>query len=335
MRLHDPFCLLLLLVWIPMVWVYLYREKKARPSVRFSDLSIIKKLPPSPFLRFRHALLVLRLIGVGLLVVALSRPQHGQTEEEVSTEGVDIMLVLDISYSMRALDFKPDNRLAVAKAVIKDFIAKRQHDRIGLVIFAKRSFTKCPLTLDYAVLDQFLEDANFTEFSDATAIGTALATAANRLKDSPAKSKVIVLLTDGANNAGDIDPVTAARAAKEFGVKIYTIGIGREGEVPIPVDVQNPFTGKIVGQQIQMMKSDIDEQVLADIAGATDGKFFRAKDPEKLKEIYDTIDKLEKTEIKTKSYTTYADRFFPWLVWGFALIMLELFLANTRLRRIP
>lgn len=318
-----------------MIWIYLRREKKSRPSLRFSDLSIIKKLPASPFLRFRHVPLVLRLIGIGLLAVALARPQHGQTEEEVSTEGVDIMLVLDISYSMRALDFKPENRLAVAKSVITDFIKKRQHDRIGLVVFAKRAFTRCPLTLDYNVLGQFLEETTFSEFSDATAIGTAIATAANRMKDSPAKSKVIILLTDGANNFGDIAPQTAAAAAKEFGIKIYTIGVGKEGQVPLPVDVVNQFTGKVIGQQIQMMESDIDEQMLVNVADATGAKFFRAKDPEKLKEIYDTIDKLEKTEIKSRSYTTYADRFFPWLFWGTVALLLELVLTYTRFRRIP
>lgn len=334
MRFKDPLFLLLFLLWIPMLWVYFRREKKLRPAVLFSDLSALKKIPESFFVKVRHIIPALRMIGLGLLIIALARPQKGRSDEEVMTEGVDIMLVLDISESMQALDFKPDNRLAVAKETIKGFIQKRQSDRIGLVVFAARAFTKCPLTLDYNVLQTLLSDVDFTEFSNQTAIGTAIATAANRLKDSPAKSKVMILLTDGANNAGDIPPLTAAKAAKELGIKIYTIGIGRDGQVPIPVQVQNPFTGEIV-RQVQMMQSDLDEKALNDIADATGGAFFRAKDAEKLKEIYDKIDKLEKTEIKTKIYKSFDEKFYLWLWAGFLIICLELILSNTRFRRIP
>jgi Ca-activated chloride channel family protein len=334
MRFKNPEFLLFLLVWIPMLWLYIRRERKFRPSVRFSDLGVIKQLPKSFFVQARHILIVLRLLGVGLLVVALARPQEGRSDEEVTTEGVDIMLVLDISESMRALDFQPENRLAVAKKTIADFISKRQNDRIGLVVFAARSFTKCPLTLDYNVLKSFLGDITFTDFSFQTAIGTAIATAANRLKDSNAKSKVIILATDGANNAGEILPLTAATAAKEFGIKIYTIGIGKTGQVPMPVQMQNPFTGEIV-TQVQMVESDLDEKNLLEIAKTTNGDFFRATNAEKLKEIYDKIDKLEKTEIKTRIYTSYEERFYPWLWAGFILLMLELLLSQTRFRRIP
>lgn len=334
MRFKNPEFFFFLLIWLPMIWVYWRRECKFKPAVTFSDLSIFKKIKPSFFVRARHILLVLRIIGTGLLIVALARPQAGRTDEEVSTEGVDIMLVLDISESMRALDFKPENRLAVAKATIRDFIKKRQHDRIGMVVFGARSFTKCPLTLDYTILDQFIEGITFTDFSSQTAIGTALATAANRLKDSPAKSKVIILLTDGANNAGEIPPVTAAKAANELGIKIYTIGVGREGQVPIPVQMQNPFTGEIT-EQIQMMQSDLDENTLNEIAVLTKGTFFRARDVESLVKIYEQIDKLEKTEIKTKIYTSYEERFYPWLWAGFLVLMLELILQHSRFRRIP
>ncbi|NLE00247.1 MAG: VWA domain-containing protein [Fibrobacter sp.] len=334
MRFRNPEFFLFLLFWIPMIFVYVRRERKFRPAVRFSDLSMIKKMPVSFFVRARHILLVLRLAGTGLLVVALARPQEGRTDEEVSTEGVDIMLVLDISESMRALDFKPANRLAVAKETIKEFIHKRQHDRIGMVVFGARSFTKCPLTLDYSVLDQFIDGITFTSFSYQTAIGTAIATAANRLKDSPAKSKVMILLTDGANNAGEIPPVSAARAAHELGIKIYTIGVGKEGQVPMPVQMKNPFTGEVV-EQVQMVQSDLDVSTLEEIATLTNGKFFRARNEESLKSVYDMIDKLEKTEIKTKIYTSYEERFYPWLWAGFFVLLLELLLQNSRFRRIP
>jgi Ca-activated chloride channel family protein len=283
----------------------------------------------------RHAGIVLRCLGIGLLAVALARPQQGTSEEEVTSEGVDIMLVLDVSYSMKALDFQPKNRLFVAKETIKEFIKKRRNDRIGLIIFAKRSYTKCPLTLDYNILSQFLDGVTFETFSDQTAIGTALATAGVRIKDSHAKSKVVILLTDGGNNAGDIAPLAAANAMGQLGIKVYTIGVGKEGEVPYPVEMIDRFTGKVVGTQVQMMKSDLDEQLLADIAQATGGKFFRAQNTEKLKEIYDTIDKMEKTQIKTKLYTSYADKFFPWLLLGAGILLLENILSHTLLRRIP
>jgi len=334
MRFRDPLFLLLLLLWIPMIIIYLKRERRERPAIRFSDFTAIRSAHKSPFVMLRHILIVLRLVGFGLLVVALARPQKGHSDEEVSTEGVDIMLVLDISESMRALDFQPDNRLAVAKTTMRDFIRKRSSDRIGLVVFGARSFTKCPLTLDYNVLDQFIDDVTFTDFSFQTAIGTAIATAANRLKDSAAKSKVIVLLTDGANNAGDIPPLTAAKAAAELGMKIHTIGVGKEGQVPMPVTVRNPFTGEI-RQQVQMMESDLDEQTLADIAKTSNGTFFRAQSPEKLAAIYDEIDKMEKTEIKTTIYTSFEEKFYPWLAAGFILLLIELILQNTKFRRIP
>jgi Ca-activated chloride channel homolog len=333
MHVKNPWLLLLLLVWVPMVWVYIRRERK-RPAVRFSDLSILQKIPASGLIHLRHAPFVLRCIGVGLLVVALARPQQGTSEEEVTTEGIDIMIALDVSVSMKALDFQPKNRLFVAKETSKDFIKKRRNDRIGLVIFAKRCYTKCPLTLDYGVFEQFLDRTDFEEFSDATAIGTAIATAANRIKDSPAKSKVIILITDGANNFGEIAPLAAAKAAGELGIKIYTIGVGKEGEVPYPAEGVNPFTGQKV-VQVQMIKSDLDEQLLTDMAAATGGRFFRAHNAEKLREIYNTIDKLEKTQIKTKLYTSYSDRFFGWLIAGCILLFLESVLTHTWFRRIP
>jgi Ca-activated chloride channel family protein len=317
-----------------MMWVYIRRERKSPAAVRFSDLSLIKKLPPSSLIKARHIVFALRIAGIALLSLALARPQLGRSDSEVTTEGVDIMLILDVSESMQALDFKPDNRLAVAKQTIQDFIKKRESDRLGLVVFAARAFTKCPLTLDHAVLTTLLGEVSFTDFSFQTAIGTAIATAANRLKDSPTKSKVMILATDGANNAGEIPPVTAANAAKEFGIKIYTIGIGKKGKVPMPVQMQNPFTGEVV-REVRMMDSDLDEQTLVNIADATGGKYFRATDGEKLKAIYDQIDKMERTVIHTKVYASFDEKFYPWLWAGFLLLLLEYLLAHTRFRRIP
>jgi len=317
-----------------MVWIYIWRERRHKVTVRFSDLSILKKLPVPPHRWLRHVLLLLRVAGFCFLVIALARPQQQHVEVEVSTEGVDIMLVLDISSSMKALDFKPDNRLAVAKRALRDFVLKREHDRIGLVLFGARAFTRCPLTSDYGVLLQMIDAADYTDFSHMTAIGTAIATAANRLKDSPAKSKVIILLTDGANNAGDIPPQTAAQAAGELGIKIYAVGVGREGKVPMPVEVINPVTGQR-STRTEMRESDLNEGELKDIARLTGGRFFRAQNTEELNEIYKEIDRMEKTEIKSITHVSYSEYFYKWLWIGFLILMAEMLLQNTVFRRIP
>ena len=334
MRLANPEFLYLFFMWLPIIWVYVKREKGLHPTVQYSDLSLFKGLGSSLIVKTRHIIIFLRLFGLGLLIIALARPQKGHTENEITTHGVDIILALDVSTSMKALDFKPNNRLFVAKETIKKFIEKRQNDRLGLVVFAGRSYTKCPLTLDYAILAQFIDAIEFGEIEDGTAIGTAIATAANRLKKSSAKSKIIILLTDGANNAGEITPLIAAKASSELGIKIYTIGVGKGGQVPFPVEYVNPWTGK-KEQKVQMIPSDIDEQTLTNIASETKGQFFRAHNAKKLEEIYDHIDELEKTEIKTKSYTTYSEQFFLWLVLGFCVVLLEIVLKHTRYRRIP
>jgi len=334
MTFKNPYFLYLLILIAPMVWLYIRRERRQRVTVTFSDLSIIKKLPESPYKWLRHILIVMRVAGFCFLVIALARPQKQNTEVEVTTEGVDIMLILDISESMKALDFKPDDRLTVAKREIKNFVSKRENDRMGLVLFAARAFTRCPLTNDYGVLIQMIDAADYTDFSNQTAIGTAIATAANRLKDSQAKSKVMILLTDGANNAGDIPPQTAAKAAGELNIKIYTIGVGKEGQVPFPVEIINPQTGRRT-QRIQMMESDINEKELSEIANSTGGAFFRAQSPESLKRIYEEIDKMEKTEIKSISHISYSEYFYKWLWIGFIILVAEMLLQNTVFRRIP
>jgi Ca-activated chloride channel homolog len=334
MTFKNPYFFYLLILAAPMLWLYVRRERRHKVTVAFSDLSIIKKLPESPYRWLRHVLIAMRVAGFCFLVVALARPQKQHSEVEVTTEGVDIMLILDISESMKALDFKPDDRLTVAKREIKNFVAKRENDRMGLVLFAARAFTRCPLTNDYGVLIQMIDAADYTDFSNQTAIGTAIVTAANRLKDSKAKSKVMILLTDGANNAGDIPPQTAAKAAGELGIKIYSIGVGKEGQVPFPVDIVNPQTGRHT-QRIQMMPSDINEKELSDIANLTGGAFFRAQNSESLKRIYEEIDKMEKTEIKSISHVSYSEYFYKWLWIGFIILAAEMLLQNTVFRRIP
>ena len=272
---------------------------------------------------------MLRALVIVLLAFALARPQWGRKGQEISSEGVDIMLVLDISGSMRAEDFKPHNRLYVAKQVIKDFIEGRHSDRIGLVVFSKQSFTQCPLTLDYGVLFNFLDQVDFGMIEDGTAIGLAIANAVNRLRESDAKSKVVILLSDGRNNAGEIDPITAAQMAKAMKVKIYTVGAGKPGNAPYPVD------DPIFGRRYIYIENEIDEPTLRQIAQITDGEYFRAKDEKALALIYKQISQMEMTEIKVKEYLQYNELFSNYAFVGLLFLVIEIILANTRYRKIP
>ncbi len=330
----NPEAFFLLIFLIPICWYYYYRETKKRPAVQYSDIKALKKVNNSFLVKMRHILIVLRVLGFSLLVCALARPQQGHTHRNVTSQGIDIYLALDVSGSMRALDFKPKNRLVAAKETIKDFIKKRHSDRIGLVVFGSRGYTKCPLTLDYGILSKFVDDVDFNELGNGTAIGTAIATAASRLQDSKAKSRIIILLTDGENTAGEIAPEVAAQAASELGIKIYTIGIGKGGLVDFPGLQRNVWTGKI-DTVITKEEIKVDEQSLTNIADVTGGKFFRAHDADKLDEIYEIISNMEKSKIETKSYTTYTEYFFAWLLGGFILLLLELVLQHTRFRRVP
>ena len=334
MRFHDPYALIFLLALIPMIWLYLRREKKLRPAISFTFAGSMPNVKKSFRLQLRHIPFVLRCLGVALLVAALARPQVGNSEQEVTTHGVDIMLILDCSMSMTSLDFSPSNKFVVAQKTIKDFILGRQNDRMGLVAFGGRAITKCPLTLDYSVLTKFIDETAPGDAGDGTAIGTALATGARRLMDSDAKSRVMILLTDGDNNCGDIAPQGAATAAAKLGIRIYTIGVGKDGLVPMPMQVQNPWTGQVT-TQIQNIQSDLNMNLLADIAKTSGGKSFRARTANELQEIYSTIDKLEKSTIKTRVYTTWDEHFYVFLVAGFLMLLLELILSNTWLRRIP
>lgn len=329
---HDPLILLLIVVILPPL-VYFYLRRKGTNQVLFPSLETLKKLKPSFFQRYRYLLIILRSAVIVLLVLALARPQYGNEQTKVTTEGIDIVLAVDVSGSMLAEDFemggKRYNRLYVIKQVVKDFIQRRVNDRIGLVVFAGRGYTQCPMTLDYGMLLQLLEKVEIGMIEDGTAIGSAISSSVDRLRGTKAKSKVVVLLTDGRNNAGEIDPFTAAEIAKTFGIKIYAIGAGTKGLAPFPaVDI---FGNKVMRQ----VKIDIDDASLTEIAKITDGKYYRATDTESLKEIYSQIDKLEKTESEVMHYTEYNELFHYFLLPAFGLLLFELGLTKTRYRKIP
>jgi len=329
MRFASPLFLVCLVIIPFLVWDYFRRGPARNSGLVFSDTSILGGIRPSLRVRYRHLPMVLRMLSIFILILALARPQAGQKEEEIITEGIDIMLALDISGSMKAEDFKPQNRLGAAKEVIEEFIKSRKNDRIGLVVFARYSFTQCPLTLDYGVLLDLLEKIEIGMIEDGTAIGSGIANAVNRLRASDAKSKIIILLTDGINNAGKIDPLTAAKAASALGIKIYTIGAGRPGGALYPVE------DPIFGKRYVHMDTEIDEGLLKRIAEQTGGMYFRAKDERGLKEIYETIGKLEKTKIETKEYANYSELCGGFLLSGFIIFMLEIVLSNTIFRRLP
>lgn len=314
------------------ILMVLYRLKKGRvyaATIKYSDLKIVKRSAKTGRAKWRGILTVMRIVAVALLAVALARPQAGTENREVTSEGIDIMLALDVSGSMKAEDFKPENRLYVAKEEIKKFVNKRYSDRIGLVVFSQSSFTQCPLTLDYGVLLTFLDQVKFGMIQDGTAIGMALANCINRLRESPSKSKVIVLLTDGVNNAGQIDPLTAAGIAKTMNVKIYTIGVGKPGNAMYPIE------DPIFGKRYVYLPNEIDEASLRQIADKTGGKYFRARSVEELEQIYNEIDLLEKTEIKVNEYVQYRELFPPLVYAGLLLLILEIFLGQTVFRKIP
>src|SRR3989339_2122072 len=316
----------LIILPIMFIW-YWFRGRKKEPSINYSSLKIFKSVSPNWKERLRHLPFILRCIAVGFLIVALARPQSFSSGENFYTEGIDIAMVLDISGSMLAEDFKP-NRLEAAKKVIDEFIKGRTVDKIGLVIFSGESFTQCPLTIDYSVLRNLLKDIQMGMIEDGTAIGNAIANGVNRLKDSKAKSKVMILLTDGVNNAGHIDPLTAAQIAQKFGIRIYAIGVGTMGQAPYPF--QTPF-----GIRYQMVPVEIDENILKQIASATGGKYFRATNNRKLAQIYDEIDHLEKTRVEVTSYRHARELYFGWALAGLLLLFVEVALSKTYLKRLP
>ena len=314
---------LLLLVPLAIIW-YILRHKKQEASVNFSDLKGMVKLPKTWKAYLRHLLFALKMAALALLIVALARPQSSSTNSTSNIEGIDIVMAMDVSGSMLARDLKPD-RLTAAKNVASDFVKDRPGDRMGLVIFSGETFTQVPLTTDHGVMLNMLAEMKNGLIDDGTAIGDGLATAISRLKDSEAISKVVILLTDGMNNAGSVDPYTAAEMAKLFGVRVYTIGVGSYGTAPYPV--QTPF-----GTQMQQMKVEIDEKLLTTIANSTGGKYFRATNNQKLDEIYAEIDKLERSKIEVTEFRRLHEEFYPLVAWALALLLLEFFLRKTIFR---
>ncbi len=319
---------LILLVLVPVLGWRSWRMSRRSSGLRYSAVKAIRSGPKTFRNRVRALPALLRMAGLTLAVLAMARPQDRNVVQERFAEGVDIVMVLDTSTSMRAEDFRP-NRFEAAKAVGAEFIRGRTSDRVGLVVFAAKAYTQAPLTLDYDFLLEMLNEVEVGVIEDGTAIGTALAMAANRLKDTEAESKVIILLTDGQNNRGELSPETAAEVARTFGVRIYAIGVGTYGEAPFVVD--HPFAGR----QRRMVPVEIDEEMLIAIANTTGGKYFRATNNQALREIYDEIGELEKTKIEERIYTSYEERFAGFLFPGLALLLLDILLSTTLLRRFP
>ena len=321
----NPDFLYLLLI-IPVVWVwYFFRHNKRNTHLQISSFNGLKARSWKSW--GRHLLFIFRTLAIGLLIVAFARPQSTASWEDMTTEGIDIILAMDISGSMLAQDLTPD-RLDASKKVAMDFISERPNDRMGLVIFSGESFTQCPLTTDHQVLQNLFKDVKSGIVEDGTAIGMGLATAVNRLKESEAKSKVVILLTDGVNNQGSIAPMTAAEIAQQFDVRVYTIGVGTQGYAPYPF--KTPF-GTTVYQDVEVK---IDEQTLQDIATATNGKYFRATSNEALQEIYQEIDQMERSKIEVKEYHKKNEEFLIFAFLGLLLLIFEFGLKNTLFKSI-
>jgi len=327
MSYKNPEFFYLFLLLIPMIAWYIWKEKKAGASIHFSSNMGFAKIPKSWKYYFRHSVFVLVLSSMSFLILALARPQSSNSWQNITTEGIDIVIALDISSSMLAMDFQP-NRLEAAKDVATQFISGRPNDKIGLVVFSGESFTQCPLTTDHATVINLFRNIESGMIEDGTAIGNGLATAVSRLKESSAISRVVILLTDGENNRGEIAPVTAAELAKTFGIRVYTVGVGTIGTAPYPM--QTPF-----GVQVRDVEVKIDETTLQKIAETTDGKYFRATNNNKLAEIYQEIDKLEKSKIDVKEFSKKEEQYLKYALAGALLLMLGLFLKTTIFRNIP
>ena len=327
MTFHNPEYLFLLLLLVPIVFWYIWEMHNSDASLQISSHRNLLKYPKSNRIKFRHIPFILRTLTITCIIIALARPQASNSWRTQNTEGIDIMMALDLSGTMLAEDLKP-NRLEAAKSVASEFILSRPNDNIGLVVFARESFTQCPLTIDHAVLINLFNGVKYGLIDDGTAIGLGLANAVNRIKDSKAKSKVIILLTDGSNNCGDIAPITAAEIAKTFGVRIYTIGVGTNGIVNIPVPTP-------LGIQYQQIQSQFDAKSLQNIANLTGGKYYNATDNTKLRQIYQEIDKLEKTKISVQQYSKKEEQFYIFSLLAFLFLLLEILLRNTIFRRIP
>ncbi len=328
MHFASPYYLWLLALIVPMIAYYVWRVRQGGAAIQISTVEGVLRAPKSMRYYLRHVPFVLRTAAYALLVVALARPQGIEQNVRTSTEGIDIMLSIDVSGSMLARDFKPD-RITAAKEVAASFISDRVGDRLGLVVFAGEAFTQSPLTTDQSTLQTLLARIRSGLIEDGTAIGNGLATAINRLRESEAKSKVIILLTDGINNRGEIAPMTAAEIARAQGIRVYTIGVGSRGTAPYPaVDMFGNMT--FINQKVE-----IDEKALTEIARLTGGRYFRATDKEKLQAIYDEINQLEKSRVEVTERITYHELFLGWVLAALALLTAELLLSNLVLKRIP
>ena len=328
MHFASPYYLWLLTLLVPMIGYYVWRTLQGGAAIRISSVAGVVRAPRTVRYYLRHLPFALRAAAFALLVVALARPQDVEQNVRTNTEGIDIMLAIDVSGSMLARDFKPD-RITAAKEVAGSFIADRYGDRIGLVAFAGEAFTQSPLTTDQSTLQTLLARIRSGLIEDGTAIGNGLATAINRLRESDTKSKVIILLTDGVNNRGEIAPLTAAEIAKAQGIRVYTIGVGTEGMAPYPaIDMFGNIT--FVNQKVE-----IDEKTLTAISDMTGGRYFRATDKEKLKAVYDEINQLEKSKVEVTEHVSYHELYLAWVLAALGLLLAEFLLANLVLKRIP
>lgn len=323
---NPEYLWLLSIIPLLIIWYWL-RHKKQSAELSFSGISVFKDMPKSPKTWLIHSLFLLRLLTLSLLIIALARPQSVSSKQNINIEGIDIVMALDVSSSMLARDLKPD-RLEASKNVAKEFIAKRPNDRVSLVIFSGEAFTQVPLTTDHQMIYTLFREIESGMIEDGTAIGDGLATSVSRLKDSDAISKVIILLTDGVNNSGSLDPRSAAEMAKMFGIRVYTIGVGSQGFAPYPV--QTPY-----GVQMQQMEVQIDEELLQEIAKTTGGQYFRAEDNKKLKEVYKEIDELEKSKIDIQEFKRKHEKFIPFAMATLLLFTLEIVLRFLVFRRFP
>ena len=327
-RFEDPW-LLLILLSLP---ILILRERTIASVINYSSLASLKAVSQHHSKIKAMVPIILRFIAITLFIIAFARPQEGHKRTEILSQGVDIVLAIDTSGSMQALDFKknetPVTRLSVVKDVVAEFVKNREMDRIGMVVFGANAFTQCPLTLDQNILLSFLDKLKIGMAGDATAIGSAIGISARRLKDLKSKSKVIILLTDGRNNSGAISPLQAAEIAKSLGIKVYTIGVGKRGKAPFLVD-------SIFGKRLIYQNVDIDEEVLNKISKMTDAKYFRATDLKSLKDIYKQIDLLEKSEVKSIDHSEHKELFHYFLIPGLILLLTEIVFSNSFLRRLP
>lgn len=329
MRLANPFFLLLFVPLAAAIYFYLRNKIGQEASLRFSSLDLVRASGVRHFSPRRILVALLRTAAIAALIIGLARPQTGQGQTKETRFVVDIMLALDTSSSMATLDFQPANRLEAAKLAAKKFIESRPDDRLGLIVFAKNGITQCPLTTDKTALLALVDRVQMGMLEDGTAIGVGLAMAVNRLKDSEAKSKVAILLTDGVNNSGEVDPKTAAKIAKTFGVRVYTIGMGVEGEALLPINDPR------LGTRLVRVQTQIDDALMTEIAESTGGKYYRAKDEKALNDVFTEINRLEKTEIKVDEFTRYDDHYENFIWAGLFIFLLELFVTNLLIRRIP